>query len=78
MTRLLTQEELSAAVGPIRSYDAVIVVGAGMSAYGFPMTQELPALVWQGIDASPSALTDLRERSGRDGTAKEIRPEMDS
>lgn len=72
MTRLLTQEELSAAVGPIRSYDSVIVVGAGMSAYGFPMTQELPALVWQGIDASPSALTELRERSGRDGTAKEI------
>ncbi|MCU1580577.1 MAG: hypothetical protein JWP19_2781 [Rhodoglobus sp.] len=72
MTRLLTPEELSAAVGPIRSYDAVIVVGAGMSTYGFPMTQELPALVWQGIDASPRALTDLRERSGRDGTAKGI------
>lgn len=49
-----------------------MVVGAGMSAYGFPMTQGLPALVWQGIDASLEAMTDLRERSGRDGTAKEI------
>jgi hypothetical protein len=72
VTRFLTAEELSAAVGPIRSYDAVIVVGAGMSAYGFPMTHELPALVWQGIDASLEALTDLRERSGRDGAAKGI------
>lgn len=65
--------QLSRAVGAIRSYDAVVVAGAGMSAYGFPMTRELPALVWRAIDAVPDALATLRATAGRDdGSAKEI------
>lgn len=64
--------QLAGAVGAIRSYGAVVVVGAGMSAYGFPMTGELPALVWQAIDAAPEALATLRATAGRNGSAKEI------
>ena len=44
-----TEERLSAAVSAIRSYDAVVVLGAGASAFGYPMTAQLPALLWQAI-----------------------------
>lgn len=64
--------QLAAAVGVIRSYGAVVVAGAGMSAYGFPMTRELPALVWQAIDEAPDALAALRATTGKLGSAKEI------
>lgn len=68
----LSDAQFAAAVGAIRSYDAVVVVGAGMSAYGFPTTSQLPALVWQAIDAVPDALAALRTLAGRGGSAKEI------
>jgi len=64
--------QLATAVGAIRSYNAVVVVGAGMSSYGFPMTRELPALVWQAIDAVPEALETLRAAAGKERSAKDI------
>ena len=68
----LSDAQFAAAVEAIRSYDAVVVAGAGMSAYGFPTTRQLPALVWQAIDAVPDALAALRTLAGRGGSAKEI------
>lgn len=56
----------------VRAYDAVAVVGAGLSAYGYPMTKELPALLWQAIDEVEGAPEELAKRAGRDGSPKDI------
>jgi hypothetical protein len=56
----------------IRSFGAFAVVGAGLSAGGYPMTAQLPPLLWQAIETVPDALTALREHSGTPGSAKEI------
>lgn len=72
MPRLFTDSQLASAVGPIRSYDAVVIVGAGISALRFPLTRELPVLLWQALDSSPGAGELLRLAASRDGTAKEI------
>lgn len=66
-----TEAQLSAAVNAIRSYDSVVVVGAGLSAFGYPMTSQLPALLWQAIEDA-SAQDELRVRSGKVGSPKEI------
>lgn len=52
------------AVGMIRSFGAFAVVGAGLSAGGYPMTAQLPPLLWQAIEDVPEALIALRERYG--------------
>jgi hypothetical protein len=72
MTETFTDEQLAAATRAVRSYDAIVVVGAGLSAYGYPMTAELPPLLWQAIEADPAALNELRATTGRTGSAKEI------
>jgi hypothetical protein len=72
MTEAFTEQQLGAAARAVRSYDAVVVVGAGLSAYGYPMTAELPPLLWQAIEADPAALEELRSRTGRSGPVKEI------
>jgi hypothetical protein len=62
----------------VRAYDAVAVVGAGLSAYGYPMTKELPALLWQAIEEADGAAEELAKRTERDGSPKHIlgtRPE---
>lgn len=73
-TTLATQvdEQLAHAVGMIRSFGAFVVVGAGLSAGGYPMTAQLPPLLWQGIEDVPEALAELRARTNATGSAKEI------
>lgn len=63
---------LSALAGSVRSYDAVVVIGAGFSAFGYPMTAQLPALLWQAIAKVDGASEELAARAGRGGTPKEI------
>lgn len=72
MTQTFTDQQLGVAASAVRSYDAIVVVGAGLSAYGYPMTAELPPLLWQAIETDPAALDELRSTTGRIGTAKEI------
>ena len=63
---------LAHATGMIRSFGAFAVVGAGLSAGGYPMTAQLPPLLWQAIESVPDALAALREHTGIPGGAKEI------
>ncbi len=56
----------------LRSFEAVVVIGAGVSAAHYPMTAQLPPLLWQAIEDAPDALTELRARTGAPGSAKEI------
>lgn len=56
----------------IRSFGAFAVVGAGLSAGGYPMTAQLPPLLWQAIEGVPEALIAPRERTGIAGSAKEV------
>lgn len=56
------QQALEHAADAIRSWNAVFVVGAGLSrARGFPTTPDLTPLLWQALDASESA-TELVAR----------------
>lgn len=64
--------ELAHAVGMVRSFGAFVVVGAGLSAGGYPMTAQLPPLIWQAIEDVPDALAELRARTSATGSAKEI------
>jgi hypothetical protein len=65
-------QRLSALAASVRSYDAVVVIGAGLSAFGYPMTAQLPALLWQAIVKVDGASEELAARAGREGTPKEI------
>lgn len=56
----------------VRSYDAVVVVGAGLSAFAYPMTGQLPALVWQAISDVDGAAEELARRLKKDGSPKEL------
>lgn len=64
--------ELAHAVGMVRSFGAFVVVGAGLSAGGYPMTAQLPPLLWQAIEDVPDALAELRARTNATGSAKEV------
>lgn len=66
------EQRLREMTADVRAYDAVAVVGAGMSAYGYPMTKELPALLWRAIDEVEGAVVELARRVGRDGSPKAI------
>lgn len=63
---------LAALTADVRSYDAVVVVGAGLSAFAYPMTSQLPALLWQAITEIDGAAEELVARTGKSGTPKEI------
>ncbi|RZU24370.1 hypothetical protein EV645_0002 [Kribbella rubisoli] len=63
---------MHALVSAVRAYDAVIVLGAGASAFGYPMTAQLPALLWHAISQVEGAADELAKRAGRTGTPKEI------
>ena len=63
---------LAQAVGMVRSFGALVVIGAGVSADRYPMTAQLPPLLWQAIDAVPDVLEELRARASATGSAKEI------
>ncbi len=65
-------EQVRGAIGLVRSYGALAVVGAGVSAGHFPMSAQLPALLWQAIDSDDEALQQLRARVGQTGGAKEL------
>lgn len=56
----------------VRSYDAVVVVGAGLSAFAYPMTGQLPALVWQAITDVDEAAEELARRLQTEGSPKEL------
>lgn len=60
------------ALASIRSYGAVMVVGAGLSIDRFPLTADLPALLWHAIDSHPDAVATLREKLGASGGAKQL------
>lgn len=64
--------QLAQASGMVSSFGALVVVGAGVSAAHYPMTAQLPPLLWQAIEDVPDALAELRARTGAAGTAKEI------
>ena len=49
-----------------------MVVGAGVSAAHYPMTKQLPPLLWQAIEDTPDALAELHARTGATGSAKEV------
>jgi len=66
------EDRLSRAAAMLRPYGAVVVVGAGVSAGNYPMTAQLPPLLWQAIESVPDALSELRIRTGALGSAKEI------
>lgn len=71
--------QVAHAVGMVRSFGALVVIGAGVSADRYPMTAQLPPLLWQAIDDVPDALAELRARTNATGNAKEIlssRPDM--
>ena len=68
----MDNDQLSAAAGQIRSYGAVTVLGAGLSAARFPMTTQLRSLLWHAIDAVPAARDGLAATLGIAGTAKEM------
>lgn len=62
---------LSAALAEVRAWDAVVVVGAGLSVPArLPLTPGLEALVWQAIDADSAALAALRAEAGVAGNAR--------
>jgi hypothetical protein len=56
----------------VRSFGALAVVGAGVSADHYPMTAQLPPLLWHAITDDPEALAELRVRTRATGSAKEI------
>lgn len=66
------ENQLSQAAAMLRPFGAVVVVGAGVSAAHYPMTPQLPPLLWHAIEGAQDALTELRVRTGATGSAKEI------
>jgi len=73
LIRVIDHEDaLAEAIDSIRSYGSCFVLGAGMSAGNFPMTAQLPALLWHAIDQDPQALAELRIATGKSGHAKSI------
>lgn len=68
----ISPDQLRNAVAMVRSYDAVVIMGAGVSAPNYPMTAELPPLLWQAISDVPEALSELQRVSQISGSAKEI------
>lgn len=56
----------------VRSYDAVAVIGAGLSAFGYPMTKQLPALLWQAVGEAEGAGEELSRRAGMEGPPKNV------
>ncbi|MEU7575768.1 trypsin-like peptidase domain-containing protein [Micromonospora sp. NPDC049240] len=64
--------QLAHAVGMVRSFGALVVIGAEVSSGRYPMTAQLPPLLWQAIDDVPDALAELRARMSAPGSAKEI------
>lgn len=65
-------DQLRRAVRSIQSHGAVAVLGAGLSASRYPMTNELPSLLWHAIDAVPDARAELETAWGETGTAKQL------
>lgn len=66
-------DQIRLATEQIRSYGAVAVLGAGLSASRYPMAAQLPSLLWHAIDSNPAerlALATGLERP--DATAKEL------
>jgi hypothetical protein len=62
---------MTSGVDLIRSYGAVVVVGAGLSMSSYPMTAQLPAMLAHAFDLSPDDRRELAGRVGRpDGPAK--------
>ena len=69
-----THLSLGRAAEAVRSWNAVIVVGAGLSRpRGFPTSPDLAPLVWQALDASRSARKAVARKLGRsDAAAKAL------
>jgi hypothetical protein len=66
------ERRLDALAASVRSYDAVVVIGAGLSAFGYPMTADLPALLWQAINDVDGAQSELAVQAGRPVTARDL------
>jgi hypothetical protein len=67
----VASDPMTSGVDLIRSYGAVVVVGAGLSMSSYPMTAQLPAMLAHAFDLSLDDRRELAERVGRpDGPAK--------
>lgn len=68
------QETIQRAVGTIRSYHAIAVVGAGVSwTAGVPLTHEMWSLLWNALDQDPATRDRLAANLGRvSSTAKNL------
>lgn len=67
------RDELSIAVGQVRSHGAVAVLGAGLSAARYPMTAQLRSVLWHALDHDSAARAALAAELGRaDGPAKSL------
>jgi hypothetical protein len=64
--RVVRGDQLNRAVGLLRSYGAVAILGAGLSAPRYPMTAELASLLWHSFDAHPAARAALAKQLGKD------------
>ncbi len=49
--------QLEGAIAQLRSYGAVAVLGAGLSAARYPMVAELRTLLWHALDSNPALAT---------------------
>jgi len=66
-------DPMTSGVDLIRSYGAVVVVGAGLSMSRYPMTAQLPAMLAHAFDVSLDDRRELADRVGRpDGPAKRL------
>lgn len=66
---VLADDQLGRAVGLLRSYGAVAVLGAGLSAPRYPMTAQLASLLWHSLDAHPAARAALAVELGKSDRA---------
>jgi hypothetical protein len=65
---------IARAVSEVRAWDAVAIVGAGLSrGPGFPTASGLTPLVWQALDGDPAGRAELADRLGiSDASAKAL------
>lgn len=70
-TVLVAVEELCAQV---RAHGAVVLAGAGLShSAGYPLTAQLPSIIWHALDTVPAARARVATKLGRkDGLAKAL------
>jgi NAD-dependent SIR2 family protein deacetylase len=60
-------ERIKETANEIRSFDAIAIIGAGVSlGQGFPLTIQLQTFLWQALDADEKTLSALARKFGQD------------